>query len=219
MSATDTSGSLDPTYIQALIATIETSINAALRYDPASQQKIAALNDILAIESTLPHLCLYIHGQADGIRVQAYCEAPVSTHITGSPLALLSLLKQPTTLANSGVTLAGSTALLQQWQTILQSLDIDWEDAISQVLGDIAGPISAKGMRNTARYVKEQAREHARLMAEYLPEEINMTPSKPEVNAFLDQVDDLTLNVDRIRARIQALQNALREKTESGNAP
>ena len=214
MSA-DTSRGLDPTYIQAIIATIETTINAALRYDPASQQKIAALDDILAIESTLPHICLYLQGQADGIRVLGYCEAPVSTHLTGSPLALMNLLKQPTNLANSGVTLAGSTALLQQWQAILQTLDIDWEDAISHVLGDIAGPISATGIRHTAQYVKEQAREQARLIAEYLPEEAKMIASKPEVEAFLDQVDDLKFSVDRIAARIQALHNKATSATES----
>ena len=218
MSATDTSHDHDPTYIQAVIAAIETSINTALRYDPASQQKIAAINDILAIESTLPHLCLYMHGQAGGIRVLAHCEAPISTQLTGSPLALLNLLKQPTTLANSGVTLVGSTALLQQWQSILQSLDIDWEDAISQVLGDIAGPLSATGIRNTAQYVKAQAKEHARLIAEYLPEEAQMVPSKPEVDRFLDHVDQLKLRVDRISARIQALHDTLQQPTESGSA-
>lgn len=218
MSAADTSHGIDPTYVQAVIAAIENTINTALRYDPASQQKIAAISDILAIETTLPKLCLYLHGQENGIRVLAYCEASVSTHMTGSPLALLNLLKQPTTLANSGVTLVGSTALLQQWQTILQSLDIDWEDAISQVLGDIAGPLSATGIRNTAQYIKEQSREHARLIAEYLPEEAKMIPSKPEVDTFLDHVDDLKLNVDRITARVNALHNALRQKTESGSA-
>lgn len=203
---------IDPTWLQALTATIETSINAALAYDPASRQKIASIQDILAIESTLPSLCLYIQGQESGVRVLSYCETPVSTHLTGSPLALLNLLKQPSSLANSGVNLVGSTQLLQQWQEVMHTLDIDWEDAISSLLGDIAGPITTKTAKSSAEYAKQQFTEQGRLIAEYLPEELKLTPSQPEAEQFFEQVDRLKLDVDRMTARIQALHNKLAQE-------
>lgn len=206
----------DPTYIQALTTAIETVVNSALKYDPASRQKIAALQDILAVKITVPSLCFYIQGQEEGVRVFSYCESPISTHLTGSPIALLSLLQQPSNLNHSGVSITGSTQLLQQWQDILQTLDIDWEDAISQVFGDIAGPLSASGLRQSATYAKTQLKEQGRLIAEYLPEELKVTPSKPEAEAFFEQVDQLKLHIDRLSARIQALQsqvNAAQTKT------
>lgn len=205
MSVTETLGAIDQTLVQAITATIETTINAALVYDPASRQKIAQLQDILAIESSIPAMCFYIHGQEEGVRVFSYCEAPISTHLKGSPLALMSLLRQPSSLAKSGVTLAGSTQLLQQWQAILHTLDIDWEDAISHVLGDIAGPMASESIKSSAHYIKEQLVEQKRLITEYLSEERKVTPSKAEAEYLFEQIDELKFGVDRAGARIAAL--------------
>jgi ubiquinone biosynthesis protein UbiJ len=217
MSTNDTTGAdpndiTDPSYIQLLTASIETIINTALQYDPASRKKIAALHDILAIETTIPALCFYIRGQEEGVRVFSYCEAPVCTHLKGSPLALLMLLQQPNNLSNSGVSLTGNTHLLQQWQRILHTLEIDWEEAISQVLGDIAGSLSATGIRRSTSYAKEQIKEHGRLITEYLSEELKVTPSKAEANALFDQIDQLNLRLDRISAHIQIWQSQQNSK-------
>jgi len=208
---------VDQTIIQGLTVSIEAVVNTALRYDPASQKKIAAISDILAVEVTTPALTLYIRGQADGIVVLSYCEAPVATHLQGSPLDLLALLKQPSNLSNSGVTLAGSTSLLQQWQGILQQLDIDWEDAISQIIGDIAGPLASSGIRASAQWAQSQAKEQQRLIAEYLPEELKVTPSKPEVEQLFDGISHLKLDVDRLEARLKRIQQTLDKNHENNH--
>ncbi|MGH1484928.1 MAG: ubiquinone biosynthesis accessory factor UbiJ [Cellvibrionaceae bacterium] len=213
--------------LTALTAAIEATVNTALRYDPASRGQIALITDILAIETSLPSvasafaptqtLTLYCHGTEDGIRVMSYCEHAVATHLKGSPIALLSLLKQPTSLANSGVELAGSIGLLQQWQTLLQQLDIDWEDAISSVLGDIAGPMAADGIRRTFSWSKQQQTEQQRLLKEYLPEELNIVPSKTELDNFNQSVSALSVDTDRLNARFSQLKQALEKKAQALN--
>jgi ubiquinone biosynthesis protein UbiJ len=127
------------------------------------------------------------------------------------------LIKQPPNLAKSGVNLVGSTQLLQQWQSILQTLDIDWENAISNTLGDIAGPMASSGIKKSADYAKEQWREQGRLLAEYLPEELKLTPIHAEAEHFYKQVDKIKLDVDRMNARLQALQEKItaRNNTET----
>ena len=150
---------MDPSLTSAFAKACETFVNKALTYDPASLQKTAELTDILAIECTSPRITFYCHGNQQGLVVSSYCEAPITTTLSGSPLALLSLLKQPTNLAHSGVELKGSVGLLQQWQQLLQQLDIDWEDAIHQILGGIAGPIAADALRSGASWACQQQQE------------------------------------------------------------
>ena len=206
---------MDPSLITALTAAIETAINTALRYDPASRQQLAQINDILAIESTSPSITLYCRGSEEGMHLMSHCEEAITTHLKGSPLALLNLIKQPTNLANSGVELAGSIGLLQQWQTLLHTLDIDWEDAISSVLGDIAGPMAANGIRQSVSWAKQQTSEQQRLLKEYLPEELRIVPSKIELDNFYRDVSDLSLDMDRLSARIARLQSMInKEQTE-----
>lgn len=205
-------GEVDQTITTGLTAGIEATINQALRYDPASQQAISQLDDVLAVSITQPKLILYIRGQENGIHISNYCEDHITTHLTGSANALLNLLKQPSSLANTGVDLVGSTHLLQQWQTILHTLDIDWEDAISQTLGDIAGPLASNGLKKAAQWFTQQTRDHQRLASEYLPEEIKATPSHTELNDFYEDIDALKLNSDRLSARVDKLMHTIKNK-------
>ncbi len=209
-------GHINIELVTALTSAIETVINTALRYDPASKQQLSTLTDILAIESTVPSLTLYCHGTEDGVRIMGYCESPITTQLKGSPLALLSLLKQPTNLANSGVELTGSIGLLQQWQQLLQQLDIDWEDAISSVLGDIAGPLAMKTIRGGLAWTHDQKEEQLRLLKEYLTEELRAIPSKTELEEFYSAVSETVIDTDRLNARVTQLLNRLQQKEMKG---
>ncbi len=196
---------MDPSISAAITASIESVINTALKYDPASQQKIAEITDVLAIESTAPTLTIYCHGSSDGVRIMSHCEAPTATQLTGTPLALISLLKKPTTLAGSGVELVGSVGLLQRWQAILNDLDIDWEDAISNVLGDIAGPMAGKIISSGLNWSRQQNAEQARLLKEYITEELKVTPSKAEITGFSEAVGEIKMDAERLQARFSQL--------------
>lgn len=198
---------MDPSISAAITASIESVINSALRYDPASMQKIAAISDVLAIQSTQPALTLYCHGTSDGVRIMTLCETPATTQLSGTPLALITLLKKPTTLANSGVELTGSVGLLQRWQTILNELDIDWEDAISSVLGDMAGPIATQTIMGGLSWSRRQSVEQTRLFKEYITEELKVTPSKPELKIFSDAVSEMKMDAERLQARFSQFVN------------
>ncbi len=196
---------MDPSISAAITASIESVINTAFKYDPASQQKIAEITDVLAIESTAPALTIYCHGTSDGVRIMSHCEAPTATQLIGTPLALISLLKKPTTLAGSGVELVGSVGLLQRWQAILNDLDIDWEDAISNVLGDIAGPMAGKIISSGLNWSRQQNAEQARLLKEYITEELKVTPSKAEITGFSEAVGEIKMDAERLQARFSQL--------------
>jgi len=200
---------MDQTIQYAIIAGIEKSINTALTYDPATQKKMAKIHDILAINITSPLAAtLYIRGQENGVAIMSYCEATVTSQLEGPAFAFLNLLNNPHALTNSGVSLTGSTQLLQQWQVIIDTLDIDWDDALGDVIGDTAGPIASKGIKQYIQWWRQQAQEHQRLISEYLPEELRVVPSKPEVDGFINDISDLNLHVDRIAARVNRIQQA-----------
>lgn len=200
---------MDNTLLQAATASIETIANKALMYDPATKKQVAAINDILCIDITAPlRVTLYIRGQDQGVAVLSYCEQPPTATLTGSTTAFATLLQNPQAFANSGITLTGSPGLLQRWQTIIAALEIDWEDAISQVLGDIAGPIASQGIKKTAQWWQSQAKEQQRLLAEYVTEELKWVPSTNEMDCLTHHIAELRLQMDRISARTERLQQA-----------
>ncbi|MGS2717871.1 ubiquinone biosynthesis accessory factor UbiJ [Eionea flava] len=201
---------MDKTFQQAITASVEKIVNGALAYDPATKNKISAIRDVLAVKITAPVTCtIYLCGQTEGLAALSYYEPAPTTTLTGSTSAFIRLLQHPEAFTASDVSLTGSPQLLQQWQAIIETLDIDWEDALSKVLGDIAGPAVNQALHQSAQWLHTQASEQERLITEYLSEERQLVPSKAEVGQFSDNVAALRLQMDRISARTERLSQAI----------
>lgn len=199
----------DPTLLSAACAALETAINGALRYDPGSRHALGKLaGKVLAIELTQPALTLYLEPLPERVRVASHFEGEVTTRLRGSPMALLTLLRsERLTLAGSGVEVSGSTGTLEQLQQIIRNLEIDWEQALTQVSGDVAGHQGAQVLRGFADWISGRQETFERLLGEYLTEELSTTPARAELEHFYREVDDLRLAADRLEARLRALRN------------
>lgn len=191
----------------AALASAEKMLNAALRYDPATRLGLARLEGkILAVQITAPAITIFVMPMDDELRLMGNWDGDVDTRITGSALALAQLSQtQIHNLKHSGVTVMGDLQLLAELQRLLKNLDIDWEEMLSQFTGDVIGHQSAELLRAQLGWVKDRARQSQRLTREFLTEEVQALPAKPELESFYQQVDELRLAVDRAAARIEKL--------------
>ncbi|MBY0345435.1 MAG: hypothetical protein K2P98_01035 [Neisseriaceae bacterium] len=198
---------MDAMFITAALASVEKFINSALAYDPATRialQKLAP--QVLAVKITLPAIMLYIAPTAEGVRVLGHFEGDVTTQVQGTASALIALLNSDSiNLKDSGVEVIGSSIFLADLQHILKKLDLDWEEMLSTLLGDVLGHQGAELIRSKLGWAKNRANNITRLTSEFLTEELHVLPSKAEINFFNQQVDELRLDVDRISARINQL--------------
>ena len=199
---------MDHMITAAALASAEKIINTALRYDPATRIGLARLSGkILAVNITAPiAVTLFVMPLDEEIQLMANWDGDVDTRLSGSLMALLQLsTTEVHNLKYSGVTVAGDLGLLADLQALLKNLDIDWEDMVSQFTGDIIGHQTAELIRTKFGWVKDRARSAQRLTKEFLTEELRALPSKPELNDFYRQVDEVRLAVDRAAARAEQL--------------
>lgn len=193
----------------AALAAAEALINRALRHDPASRARLAGLSGkVIQLAIRQPHLDIYLCPRGDRLDLQGQCEEPVHCKVSGRAADMLSLLNRDNfSLAGSGVNVLGETRLLQQLQSLARDLEIDWEDALAGLIGDeLAGPLAA-GLRRAGRYGSAQLRQSRDALGPWLTDELQLTPSRPEFEAFSRQVNALALAADRLEARLQALLN------------
>ena len=169
---------MDPSINTAFCLAFEKLINSALEFDPATRLQLSELNEVLSIRCTQPTFTIYCRGDDNGVSISSYNEEAAGVEITGSAKALFSLLKQPTNLSGSGVTVSGKVGVLQQWQSVLQNLDIDWEDAISRVFGNLAGPIIASQLRRSADWAQDQNNASRIYSKTLLPKNWIFSPTK-----------------------------------------
>src|SRR5690606_4313705 len=104
---------------------------------------------VLAITVTAPEFTIYVTPDEDGLRLMGHWEGEVHTQLRGSLPALMQLARnERTSFADSGVEVIGNSGLLVDLQRLLKHVDIDWEEALSQSLGDVVGHQSAEVIRN-----------------------------------------------------------------------
>lgn len=206
---------MDAMLVTAALAGLEKLINTALRYDPGTRIALGNLAEqVLAIHVTNPELTVYFTPDDQGIHLLGHWEGEVHTQLRGSLPALMQLARSETTsFANSGVEVMGNTGLLVDLQRLLKNLDIDWEEALSEMFGDLAGHQSANMIRSGINYTRDRAGEAKRLLREFLTEELQALPSKNELEHFYADVDELRLRADRLEARVQQLLQSRREKS------
>lgn len=199
----------DPTLLTALCAAAESVVNGALRFDPGSRQALGRLEGrVLAVEVTRPAMRFYLLPHGDGLAIHSHHDGEADSCIKGSPLALMSLLQsERLNLADSGVEVFGGTGLLSELQDIAGNLDIDWEDALGRIIGDVAAHQGANAIRGFSGWLEGRRATFERLLGEYLSEELQTTPARAELEHYYREVDELRLATDRLAARIEALRN------------
>lgn len=200
---------ISPTVHTAGVSALELALNRALQLDPAARRKLAALQgQVFHLCCTNPEIDFYLSPEPDRIRLMGYWDSAVTTAITGqaSDFAELASATDPTAaLINGNLVLEGDSAGLIELQKILSGLDMDWEAPLVRAFGDIAGHQLAQGLRGLFSWGRQASSSFNRQLEEFIVEEARLTPSRPEVEDFCQDLEDLKLRVDRLTARMKKL--------------
>ena len=199
----------------AMAGIMEKAINQMLVLDPDTLERMRTLQGkVIAIELQGININLYLIPGEQGLNVFAHFEGEADTVLRGTPFAMtkIGLAREAGDVLFAGdVEITGDVELGQQFRDILDGLDIDWEEHLSHITGDIV----AHKLGNLARGVMKWGRETASTLsqdaAEYFQEESRDLPNPGEVENFLKDVDKLRSDVDRLEARISRIKGRLEE--------
>jgi ubiquinone biosynthesis protein UbiJ len=195
----------------ALTAALETAINAYLQMDPDTREKLAQLADkVIAIELVDTGITLFCLPQAAGMTIMTQYQGEADTTISGRPLSLarLSVMNDTQVMFAGEVTIRGDVELGQRFKKLLENMDIDWEEHLARVAGDVIAHKTGHAIRELAawwRNNRERSQENGR---EYLQQEIQVIPDQEEAEAFYHDVEALRDDVARLAARIARLESA-----------
>jgi ubiquinone biosynthesis protein UbiJ len=193
----------------ALISALEGLLNATLRLDPQALQRLARLQGkVICFDFSGFEQQLYFVPTAEGLQLHGRFEGEPDCRLSGSPLALarLGLAENKSgELFGGGVSIQGDGALAQRFGKILADLDIDWEEQLSRLVGDIPAHQAGRAYRS-ARHWAEQSRHSLELdLGEYLQEELGWLPRPEDLGHFSSGVDELRDDVERLQARVNRL--------------
>ena len=200
---------IDPALHTGLIAAFEAAVNRALSLDPAAATRLEELDGkVFHLACTRPAIDVYVMPSGGRVLLRGFHDGDVTTSVRGtaSDFGELAAATDPAAaLINGNIELEGDSGPLMDLQRIAQSLDLDWEAPLVDVLGDVVGHQVAQAIRGFARWGRHARTSLERQMDEFIHEEARLSPSRREVEDFYEDIELLGQRVDRLQARIRRL--------------
>lgn len=191
------------------LATLERAINTALAADPLTMELLRAHSGRLAaVHLTFPPLSIYALIVEDGIELYHGSEAEADVTVRGGPIDLAAQLfnwKTADSVVAGPVKISGDRELLQKLTAIVKQLDLNWSALVEPLLGSEL----AQQLEYGAKRVFSMARQAFDLFlnraGDFLREESSLMALRRDVSEFVQDVDELRFDTDRLAARIARL--------------
>ena len=190
---------------------LETFLNGYLRLDLDSQAKLAELSGkVFQLELSDWQLTLYLLPRAENIRIKREFEGDIDVAIQVSSVFSLLRLARGDLAAEQDIYIQGDMHSARRLQQVLKTLEIDWEEQLSRLVGDIPAHQFGNLARKISLWGQQAVDKLQADVSEYLLYEKQQLPPRIRVERFLNDVDILRSDTDRLAARIQRLQNYLK---------
>jgi ubiquinone biosynthesis protein UbiJ len=192
---------------------LQKTINHTLALDESMPAKIAALHgkvlEIIVAPLGVNFFIRFAHQQ---LQLLADYEGPADTIIHSSPLGLIRLSFLPSSKArslfNDKIRLSGDVELGQQVKNLFDELDIDWEGHLAHFTGDVIAHQLGSLFRYGLAAKKQLSQSLRHNLTDYLQEELAAVPPREEIDDFFNDIDKLSLDVERLQAHINQLMAA-----------
>lgn len=201
------------------LAGIEAALNRCLLLDPSVAPRLAAVaGKVIAVELRGLNLVFYLAPGPGGIQLLSDFEGAPHATLRGTPLSMARLGLgggQRGPLLAGDVEILGDLELGQTMEDVLREVNIDWEEQLSRIVGDVTAHQVGNFVRGVLSWGKQAADSLGQDVAEYLQEETRALPERREVEEFLALVDRLRADSDRLAARVQRLRNTLAARAQN----
>lgn len=195
---------------------LEVAINNYLALDPEISQRLSSLHGaVIGFDFTGTGIQIYfIPNQTGQVQLLSQIEGAADCLIKGSPISLLrsSNDENAEQVFSGDVEIVGNASLAQKFTQILKQVDVDWEEQLSKISGDVIAHQIGNVFRNADNWFVRFNQTSKANLQEYLQEEARLLPGIYELENFYDDVDQLRDDTERLAARIARLEDKQEQK-------
>ncbi len=193
----------------ALYQAIEGLLNRQFEDNPPARKALAHLvGETLAVELNGTGVNVFLTARDEGISLGNDFDEEPGAIISGSPLALLAMVRSQreaaATASRSGVKVHGDPGVAQGFARLLGHLKPDWEEELSRLIGDAAAHRMGRAFRDLWSFGQSAGSRMGEGMATWLTAEGGELPTAEEAERFFDEVDTLRDDVERASVRLES---------------
>ena len=191
---------------------LEQYLNRLLEMDAEMAERLGELSGrVIAVEVSGTPVAFRLVPEAGALRLHADGPRDPDVTIRGRPLELLRHVAARGAGRGGGhIEIVGDVELAQRLQQILSRLEPDWEEALSQWVGDLPARKLVRAGGALLAFGREARESLSFSVSEYLRYERRVLVDRPAADRFVRAVDDLRDDAERLRARLQLLDRRLK---------
>ncbi|MFN7096798.1 MAG: SCP2 domain-containing protein [Gammaproteobacteria bacterium] len=193
-----------------ILSAMETLINGYVSLDPyAATLRQPLFGKIIAIDTHEIPFTLYFEFMPDKVAIRKH-HADAHATIHGSLINMARLTRRDNksaAMSELAIRIEGDTDSAHQFQQFWDSIHIDWTEIIAKIAGDPLAVLFGRGTKIINRALQQAQKTVSSNLSEYLQEEVRLLPPREEIADFMNDVDLLRADLDRLAARIHRLGN------------
>lgn len=197
------------TLVARICQAVEPVFETALAFDAAARGRVERLEG-RGLEIHVTGLDWHIHlvPAAGRLLLTDAPESPSAAAISGPPASLARLTTTGGTqvLFGGSLHVSGDVQAAKAWKRLFDTLDPDWEEALARVMGDIPAHETARLLRAAGTRAGRIGADRRTDLRAWLVDELEALPARIEVDDWMDAVDRLRADADRLAARVQRLE-------------
>ena len=199
------------------IRPVEELLNRILAKDSYLRSRLKIFSGkSLQISVYPPGITVTVLFERDRIRLLSspaeLLDIEITASISGNVSELIPLLiekpdRRP--LSNPAITVTGDVNFIQDIYASLHNLDIDWEDYLAPMLGNLITNELSQFGEDLQEWSQQVSSNMKRNVDEYLKEEERIFPKKEQLRDFSEELERLKLKIDRVKAKFNVLYERL----------
>ncbi|GEM_PF-3143764 len=155
---------------------------------------------------------VYFHFTQSEVLVEAEYDAQPDVTLIASPVDLAKLFaSNENRLLDDNVRIEGKVRVAQDVQQLFSSLEIDWEEQLSTLTGDVFAHHASRFVREFTGVLKDVAKTLRLNTVEFLQEEAQVLAVPECVARFCESVDSTAMQTERLAVRVAQLKKKCNE--------
>lgn len=209
--------------MSAWLLPLQSLINDALQYDLIAAEKLKALaGKTLVLEVSEPSVVISITIEADGfVFVESEKPDAFDASVSGKARDLFAVMRsedRTAAMMEHAINIQGDTRTFFAIQDVMSHLDVDWEMALGDKIGDIAAHVVSDGIRFFGQIAKNHIASFDRTSRNFLREESGLFVQSNLWTPHAKAIQTARQDAERLAAKVRRFEQKLKDRQSGPNA-
>ena len=185
-----------------IIEKINKFLKVAIENSNIEKKDFLPLNKkIISIILSNTQTIIYLKFNQENIEMCENIEEEADLILEGSPIAFLNYFNNFG--ESHSIKISGNASLAESFSNIMDKLNIDWEQIISEYTNDEFAFYSFKFINYIKNRATEIEKSFLRNSKEYFRDETDIIPQKKLIDNYIKEVDDLKNKIEVMEAKLK----------------